>query len=45
VLGVFAFTKQDNLYLLELARPRFLFLDDEERKIIDAENKRNGKPP
>lgn len=45
VVGVFAYTKQDNLYLIELGRPRYLFLDDEERKIIDSENQRNGKQP
>ena len=43
--AVVAYTKQDNLYVLSVSRPRFLFLDDEERKIINSENQRNGKPP
>lgn len=45
VVGVFALTKQNNIYLLSLTRPRYLWLDDEQRQIINAENKRNGKPP
>ena len=45
VLAVIALTKNDNLYVLDVARPRYLFLDDEERKIINSENERNGKQP
>lgn len=45
VLAVVAYTRQDNLYVLEVARPRFLWLDDEQRKVINAENQRNGKQP
>ena len=43
--AVIAYTRNDNMFVLEMSRPRFLFLDDQERKVIDAENKRNGKPP
>ena len=43
--AVIAYTRHDNLFVLEVSRPRFLFLDDEQRKVINAENQRNGKPP
>lgn len=45
VVGVFALTRQGNIYCLSISRPKYLWLDDEQRKIIDAENKRNGKQP
>lgn len=45
VVGVFARSVSDNLYLLEIVRPRFLYLDEEERKVIDSENRQQGKPP
>lgn len=43
--AVCAYTKQDNIFVLSVSRPRYLFLDDEERKIINSENQRNGKEP
>lgn len=45
VVGVFAMTKQKNIYLLDIQRPRFLFLKEDEKKIIDTENRQNEKPP
>ena len=45
VCAVMALTKDMNYYVLQTCRPRFLFLQDDERKIINAENKRNGKAP
>ena len=45
VVGVFALTRQNNIYLVAWKRPRYLWLQDEQRQIINAENKRNGKPP
>lgn len=43
--GVFALDTADNIWCIRLGRLRYLWLEDEERKIIDAENKRNGKQP
>ena len=43
--AVIAYTRYDNIFVLEMSRPRFLYLDDDERQVINAENKRNGKPP
>ena len=43
--AVCAYTKQDNIYVLSVSRPRYLFLDSQERKIIDSENQINGKQP
>ena len=45
VYAVTALTTDNNYYVLECGRCRYLFLDDEERKIINAENKRNNKQP
>lgn len=45
VVGRFALTKQGNYYLIDVTRPRYLYLNDDERKIINAENKRNNKAP
>ena len=42
---VMALTKQNNYYVLDMGRLRYLWLQDNERKIIDAENKRNDKQP
>lgn len=43
--GVFAYDKNGNLWCLELFRLRYAFLTDEERNVIDAENKRDNKSP
>lgn len=43
--GVAALTKTNNVYILEMGRLRYLWLEEDERKVINAENKRNGKPP
>lgn len=45
VYSVMALTRQNNYYVLECGRIRFLFLDDEQRQIINAENKRQNKQP
>lgn len=45
VVGTFAITKQSNFYCLSLDRPRFLFLDEDEKRVIDMENKQLNKPP
>lgn len=45
VYSVIALTRNNNYYVIDCGRVRFLFLDDEERKIINAENKRNNKEP
>ena len=45
VLGRFALTRNSELYLIDIHRPRYMWLDDEERRIIDQENRRNGNPP
>jgi len=34
-----------NLYLLELARPRYLFLNDEDRNVVNMQNKQLNKKP
>ena len=39
--GVFAYDMNGNLWCLELFRLKYAFLTDEEREIIDAENKRD----
>ena len=43
--GVFALDVNNNIYCLRMDRLRYLWLDDQERAVINAENKRNGKPP
>lgn len=45
VYAVVALTRNNNYYVLEMGRVRYLWLDDQERKIIDSENKRNNKQP
>lgn len=45
VVSVMALTRQNNYYVIDCGRVRFLFLDDEERKVINLENQRNNKPP
>ena len=45
VLGRFALTRNNELYLIDIHRPRYMWLDDEERRIIDQENRRNGNAP
>lgn len=45
VYAVIALTKSNNYYVLDMGRLRYMWLEDQERKIIDAENKRNGKAP
>lgn len=45
VYSVVALTKQNNYYVLQMGRLRYLWLDDEQRQIINAENKRNNKQP
>lgn len=43
--GVFALDINNNIWCLEMGRLRYLWLSDEERAVINSENKRNGKPP
>lgn len=45
VLGRFALTRDNEVYLIDINRPRYMWLDDDERRIIDQENRRNGKAP
>lgn len=45
VYSVMALTRDNNFYVLQAGRVRFLYLDDEQRKVIDMENKRNDKSP
>lgn len=45
VYAVIALTRQNNYYVIDMGRLRYLWLEDEQRKVIDAENKRNGKAP
>lgn len=45
VVGVFAVDTGGNIFLLQLTRPRYLWLEQDERAVINAENMRNGKPP
>ena len=45
VVGVFTVDTGGNIYLMQLCRPRFLWLQDDERQVINAENMRNGKAP
>ena len=45
VYCVMVLTKQNNYYVLEIGRLRYMWLQDEQRKIINAENKHNEKPP
>lgn len=45
VLGRFALTRDSRIYLIDIRRPRYMWLDDDERRVIDAENRRNGKEP
>lgn len=42
--AVVALTKENNYYVLDIGRLRYLWLQDNERAIINAENQRNGKP-
>ena len=45
VLGRFALTRNNEVYLIDINRPRYMWLDDDERRIINQENRRNGKAP
>lgn len=45
VVGIFALDVNSNLFLLRLTRPRYLYLEDDQRAVINAENERNGKSP
>lgn len=45
VYCVMVLTKQNNYYVIEIGRLRYMWLQDQERKIINAENKHNEKPP
>lgn len=45
VYAVVALTRNNNYFVLQMGRVRYLWLDDQERKIIDSENKRNNKQP
>ena len=42
---VVALTRHNNYYVLDIGRLRYLWLEDDERAVINAENKRNGKEP
>lgn len=43
--GVFALDVNSNIWCLQLGRARYLWLEEEERKIINDENRRNNKSP
>lgn len=45
VYCVMALTKDNNYFVLETGRLRYLWLQENERSIINSENKRNGKSP
>ena len=45
VYCVMALTKQNNYYVIDIGRLRYLWLDDDQRAIINSENERNKKPP
>ena len=45
VYAVIALTRNNNYCVLEMGRVRFLWLEDQERNIINSENQRNGKSP
>lgn len=45
VVGRFALMRTGEIYLVDISRPRYMWLEDDERGVVDAENKRNGKPP
>lgn len=45
VYVVTALTKQNNYYVLQMGRCRYLWLQEQQRKIINEENKRNKKQP
>lgn len=45
VLGRFALTRNNEIFLIDIHRPRYMWLDDDERRIINQENQRNGKEP
>ena len=45
VVTVWAMDYNLNLYLLELARPRYLFLNDEDRNVVNMQNKQLNKKP
>lgn len=45
VYSVMALTKNNNYYVIDMGRLRYLWLDDEQRQIINSENKRNNKQP
>ena len=45
VYSVMALTKNNNYYVIDMGRLRYLWLQDEQRQIINSENKRNNKQP
>ena len=45
VYAVIALTRQNNYCVLEMGRVRYLWLEDQERNIINSENQSNGKSP
>lgn len=45
VSAVIALTKDNNYWLLQIDRPQYMWLEEQERKIINAEKKRNGQSP
>lgn len=45
VYSVMALTKNNNYYVIDIGRLRYLWLDDEQRQIINSQNKRNNKQP
>ena len=45
MLGRFALTRNNEIFLIDIHRPRYMWLDEDERKIINQENRRNGKEP
>ena len=45
VYSVMALTKNNCYYVVDMGRLRYLWLDDEQRQIINSENKRNNKQP
>lgn len=43
--GVFALDFNNNIWCLELGRKTYMYLNDDERKIINSQNIRNNRPP
>lgn len=45
VMGRFALTRNNEIFMLDIHRPRFMYLEEDERKLVDMQNRREGKAP